>query len=820
MRGMMTTHSLAPQQLTGLTDSEVNARLARGQRNVQPPKSARSTWDIIRDNVFTIFNIILFVTLAGTLAVGLSGPTTRQTVVGDTLFSGATVWLNLIVGVIQELRAKAQLDKLAALAVRNARVRRNGQSVETPVDQIVLDDLVELGPGDRVPVDGEVVEGHALEMDESLLTGESDSITKKPGDAVMSGSFCMAGSALIRADKVGAESYANKLTATARKVKDTRTPLQRKIDFVVQGLVIIMAVIAILQLIAATNTRETPLQALRFTLVIVTSFVPAGLILAITVSLSVGAVRISQYKTLVQRINAIESMGNVTVLCADKTGTLTRNLLAVQEVVPLGEANEFAVKELLAQYVAGLNSLNKTASAIGEYCGKPALARSVQAEVAFSSARKWSALGFTDGEALILGSPEIIFAGLPEIATILSQSARFTHQGLRVVAFLKTTDPMVTNPETGETKLTVTALQTRIPVALVVIRDEIRTDIQETLNQFAELGVRVKVISGDNVETVQAIARRAGLQGDHVISEADLVHLSESQFAAAVKTAELFGRITPDMKQRIVQALTQQGEYVAMVGDGVNDVPALKQARLGIAMNDGAQIAKDVSEMVLLENTMSTLPRALKEGQSITQKIYASAKLYLAKNVITIIAILFAGFVRLPFPGEPRHISWIATITVGIPCTLLAFGILRPAYTRRFIDNVLGYSLIVGSVGAIVLVAVYIISDFMGVNAMQSRAAFALANMHFAMHVYWDVMDVSVFSLSSIRKHPREFWVGVGLLIVGLLTPMIIPGMFDSTLPLPEQWASIIFLPLIGACLMRVILYGTFMHGMMKALRA
>jgi len=816
----MTTLNPTLPQLSGLTDAEVKDRIARGQRNVQPPKSARTTWDIVRDNVFTVFNIILFVTLGATLAVGLSGPSTRSVVVGDTLFSGATVFLNLIVGVFQELRAKAQLDKLAALAARNARVRRNGQSVEAPVDQIVLDDLVEIGPGDRMPVDGEVVESHAFEMDESLLTGESDTINKRAGDAVMSGSFCLAGSAIVRAAKVGAESYANKLTTTARATKDARTPLQHKIDFVVRGLVIIMVVIAILQLIAAANTGETALRALRYTLVIVTSFVPAGLILAITVSLSVGAVRISQYNTLVQRINAIESMGNVTVLCADKTGTLTRNLLSVQEVIPLGANDEAAVKEQLAQYVAGLNSQNKTAAAVGEYCGQPARKREVKAEVAFSSARKWSALGFADGEALILGSPEIIFAGLPDAASILARSAEFARQGLRVVAFLKTTDPLVTDETTGETKLTVDALQTRIPVALVIIRDEIREDIQETLRQFAALGVRVKVISGDNVETVQAIARRAGLVGDHVITEMELNKMSGAQFDAAVKTTELFGRITPDTKQRIIKALTQQGEYVAMVGDGVNDVPALKQARLGIAMNDGAQIAKDVSDLVLLKNTMSTLPRALREGQSITQKIYASAKLYLAKNVITIIAILFAGFVGLRFPGEPRHISWIATITVGIPCTLLAFGVIKPAYTRRFVENVLGYSLLVGAIGAVVLVAVYIISNLMTTDVQQSRAAFALANMHFAMHVYWDVHDVSVFSPISIRKHPREFWVGVGLLVVGLVAPLLVPGIFDSSTPLLEQWILIIVFPLIGAYLMRVFMYGTFMRGMLKALRA
>ena len=817
----MATNPIAiPLAAPGLSDSEVRARVERGQRNVQPPKSARTGWDIIRDNVFTVFNIILFVTLSATLLVGLSGPGMRSVVVGDTLFSGATVWLNMIVGIIQELRAKAQLDRLAALAVRNARVRRGGRSVEVPVDQVVLDDLVEIAPGDRMPVDGDVVVSHALEMDESLLTGESDSVAKKAGEAVLSGTFCLAGSGLVRATRVGPDSYANKLTTAARAIKDARTPLQRKIDFVVQGLVIVMAVIAALQLIAASITGETAIRALRYTLVIVTSFVPAGLILAITVSLSVGAVRISLLKTLVQRINAIESMGNVTVLCADKTGTLTRNLLTVQQVIPLNGFDEGAARARLAQYAAGLHAQNKTAAAIAEYCGAPAGPREAVAEVPFSSARKWGALSFDGAETFLLGSPEILFDGLAGSAAILAQSGEYTRQGLRVVAFMQTPDALHTDAAAGEARLDIHSLSERLPVALVVIRDEIRADIQETLRQFASLGVRVKVISGDNAETVQAVARRAGMKGDSVVTEAQLASLNGGAFDAAVRTAELFARITPDTKRRIVAALAQQGEYVAMVGDGVNDVPALKQARLGIAMNDGAQIAKDVSELVLLENTMSTLPRALQEGRSITQKIYASAKLYLAKNVITIVAILFAGYVGLRFPGEPRHISWIATITVGIPCALLAFGYIKPAYTRRFIDNVLGYSLIVGSVGAVALAAVYIASHMMTPDLAQSRAAFALANMHFAIHVYWDVHGVSVFSLRSIRKHRREFRVGVGLLFVGLLAPLVVPGIFNSTAPMPLQWALIILLPLVAAYVMRVFLYGTFLRGMLKALRA
>ncbi len=842
----------ASQRLTGLNDAEVQQRVSYGQRNVFVHTSARSTWDIVRDNVFTVFNIVLFVTIVATIAVGLATPGMHRTILGDTIFSGGTVWLNMIIGTVQELIAKRRLDQLAALAVRRARVRRNGVSMQIPAEQIVQDDLVEVGPGDRVPVDGELVETHALEMDESLLTGESDSVAKKAGDLVYSGSFSLVGNGTLRTTKVGADSYANKLTLTARAMKDVRTPLQHKIDIVVQALVVIMIIVAALEMIAAANLRIPPVYALRQTLVIVTSFVPAGLILAITVSLSVGAVRISLIGTLVQRVNAVESMGNVTVLCADKTGTLTQNLLTVQQVIALDGHSDDEVRYALAEFVGGLHSQNNTAGAIAIWAGAGRAApvgadpvgaggnakdadslsygtawfdapgagsgRPVIAEVPFSSTRKWSALTFDCGggncETAILGSPEILFDRSQSSA--LAKAGEFTRQGLRVVAFMRTPERLPSD----ETAYALHALSARDPVALIVIRDEIRSDIRDTLRAFDRQGVRVKVISGDNAETVQAVARQAGMRGDQVVTERELVEMNDRAFEDAVAEADLFARITPETKSRIVAALTNRGEYVAMVGDGVNDVPAIKQARLGIAMNEGAQITKDVAALVLLQNTLSILPRALGEGQLIIQKILASAKLYLAKNVVTIFAILFAGFVGLPFPGEPRQISWVATITVGIPCTLLAFGLLRPAFTRGFMGGVLGYSVLVGLIGAVAVVLVYIISYLFSGNVQQARTVFAFASLHYAMHVFWDVHDVSVFSPPSMRAHPREAATGLLLLVVGFVGPIIVPGLFSSRTPSLVEWMLIAVLPLAGSLALYRITHGTLVRTVVRTLEA
>ena len=814
----LTTGTPIDPTLPGLTDAEVQQRVSSGRTNAFTPKAARGAWDIVRDNVFTVFNMVLLIAVVATLIAGLATAAARTLVIGDTLFSGASVWVNMIVGIVQELLAKRKLDQLAALSIKKARVRRNGQTVEIPTDQIVVDDLVLLEPGDRVPIDGPVVESRALEMDESLLTGESDSVSKSAGDEVLSGTFCLAGSGVMRAEKVGADSYANRLTTTAKGLKTSLTPLQQKLNFVVQVLVVLMVVVVVLQLLAAWNTNVPMVDALRYTLTIVTSFVPAGLILANTVSLSVGAVQIARFDTLVQRINAIESMGNVTVLCTDKTGTLTQNKLTVQEVVPLGDYSLAGATSALAEYVGSLAAQNKTAGAIAEYAGQPKQRPAVVAEIPFSSARKWGAVTLRengpaqdDERTFVLGSPELILDPQhPQAKAIQARVRPFTEQSLRVVALV-----VASGSVAGSSQLP----NGREPVALVVLRDEIRPDITDTMSQFEGLGVRIKVISGDSADTVKAIAERSGVKNLTAITEQELTKLTGSAFDTAVRTHGLFARITPETKQHIVASLIKQGEYVAMVGDGVNDVPALKQARMGVAMNDGAQITKDVSELVLLNNSMSTLPRALKEGQRITQKIYASSRLYLAKNAITILAFLFIGYVALPFPAEPRQISWIATITVSLPCTLLAFGLLRPGYTIRFTREVVGYSILVGFVGAVVFTAAYIIEYALTRDLAAARIAFTMANLHFSMHVFWDVHDVSIFNFDTIRKQPREFLTGLALLVVGVAVPQLLPQVFNSVPLTPSGWLIALALPLIGALIMRGVVYGPFSRTMLRTLR-
>lgn len=792
-------------QVKGLTSGEVTEREKRGQTNNFKARGGRTYIDIVRDNVFNVFNVVLFTLL---LIAFLFGD------YGTVIFSGFSVLTNTILGLIQEIQAKRKLDRMAALAVGSVKVWRDGQVRQIPMTQVVLDDVVVVEPGDRIVVDGVIIHSDSLEVDESQLTGESDAVFKHIDEPIYSGSFCIAGSGLMTATKVGAESTVNKLSSIAREYTRHHTPTQRKLFALVEVSVLAMFVFAPLLLLAGWRTDETALGLVRNEVVFVTSLVPQGLLLVATVSLTIGAVKISRHKTLIQRLNAIESMANVTVLCFDKTGTLTQNKLAVTEILPLNGQPVPQIKQDLHRYIHSLSYQNRTAGAVAEYLltetthTNGAVATLKEHEIPFSSARKWGAVTFADS-TLVLGAPERIISD----ASVMRHTQELSAQGMRVLAFAEAVGTL-----DGQTHINTLCK----PAALVVMSDQIRTDINTTLEDFRQLNVKLKVISGDNIETVKAIASASGIPTERAYTGEELEAMLPVEFEEAVHASDVFARIEPDTKRKIVHALKRRGEYVAMVGDGVNDVPALKAADLAIVMNDGTQISKDVADIVLLNNAMSTLPMAFREGREITQTIFGSIKMFLAKNAYNFIMFLLIGFAAMPFAITPAQVSISAFGTVNMPATLIAFGIMRPRYIAHFRRDVLDYILTVGFIAGICVTVLF------GVTYIGSNEDLALARSLvtvfvslLGMMIVWNVQGVEISNLKSFREHGLVVLISSVVTVLTILAFYALPHVFEFRPPDPstsEGWLLIGFITALFLLCMMLIDVNMHKRGILRQL--
>lgn len=766
------TESPPRPQITGLTAAEVAERVRKGETNAFKARVGRTYWHIVRDNVFNLFNIVLGSLLL--LVIILRDPATA-------LFAGFSLITNSILGMFQEISAKRKLDQLAALAAKDIPVWRDGELIAVPSAQIVKDEVIPIEPGDRLVVDGKILESDALEIDESQLTGESDAVFKEIDSEVFSGSFCIAGKGVMVATRIGKDSTVNTLSTIAKTYKNVQTPTQKRISAMVEVTILAMLIIVPMLFIAGYINGQSLLDIVRNLVVFVSSIVPQGLVLTATLSLTIGAVTISRFQTLIQRVNAVESMANVSVLCFDKTGTLTRNILTVSEIIPLGGANLEDIKTQMRRYTANLAALNRTATALGDYIGQGAADNAVKLrEIPFNSSRKWGAVVFKD-ETLIFGAPERL---LPQDDRGYSaQASDLAAKGLRILAFARSSQPPPDGKLDGHAE----------PLALIVLTDQVRPDIHETLNAFREQNVALKVISGDNLETVRSIATASGMDIKHAYSGDQLNHMSDPELDSLVLQGDLFARIEPDTKRRIIAALKRQGAYVAMVGDGVNDVPALKEAHLAIAMNDGAQIAKDVAEIVLLNNAMSTLPKAFEEGKIITQTIFSTTKLFLTKNFYNIVLIFFVGFMTLPFPTTPIQISWITLGTVNLPATLIAFKLLRPQYMAQFRRDVLDYILIAGTIGAVTLSLLYAVVYF--ADESDTLAARSAVTMFIALYgtlIYLNVHGVELFQPRTLLKHWGISLFAIVVAAITMIVPFLFADLFVFIPPSPGVWALIV----------------------------
>ena len=749
--------------LTGLTNSDVQIRVERGDVNIFESRGGRTYLQIIRHNIFNVFNLLLFSLL---LIVLLSQD------YWTVLFAGFSVLTNLLIGSSQEINAKRKLNELANLAPKQVEVLRDGIFSIIKNEEIVTDDVIRLRPGDRVVVDGKILQSDSLEIDESHMTGESDAIYKNIDDSVTSGSFCIAGSGLMIATRVGGQSTLNKITATAKVYKNTLTPTQHKIAAIVKITLTVMFIFAPMVFINGYLLDIGFLNIVKNTIVFTTSLVPQGMILTATLALTIGAVKITRHQTLIQQVNAVESMANVTVLCFDKTGTLTENKLKVDTIIPLDGHVIEQIETALQAYIGNLAHRNTTAESIGEYVTLSDDMPIKLEEIPFTSIRKWGAITF-ENVTYLLGAPEHI---LGDDDALIEQVNAYSQEGLRVLAFAKT--------EARLSKDQPLDFQAITGIALITISDHVRDDIKDTLTSFIEQSVRPKVISGDNPHTVSAIAEKAGMNTSLAYTGAQLDAMPDSEFDNAVQEADVFARVAPDTKRRIIASLRQQGEYVAMVGDGVNDVPALKEADLAVVMNDGAQISKDVAGIVLLNNAMSTLPLAFQEGTEITRIMFGTTKMFLTKNVYNTFMFIFILLMGLPFPITPIQISWASFGTVNIPGGLFAFGLIKPEKTGKFRRDALDYIITGGLTGAVGISFMYAIAyTYTEQNLGIAQSVTTIFFILYSLMIFLFVCGIDIASLRTYTRYPLATAITLILTSGAIIAATLFPDVFEFQWP-------------------------------------
>jgi cation-transporting P-type ATPase E len=658
----MKSISEAPQKASfpsGLTTAEAKKRHQQGLGNTLKLSTSRSYRDIIISNVWNAINVILFG--IGVVMISIDRAS-------DALTSLGLIAVNIIIGIYQESRAKRQLDQIALLTRPKVTLIRDNQELVADLSEIVKGDTIKIIAGDQMVVDGIVLNANKMELDESLLTGESDLVQKAEGDEILSGSFCVSGVGYYGATKIGEESFANQLTATAREFQMKTTPLQSEINFILRLLMLLALFLGTLMLVSTIISQTPFMRQVQFAAVIA-GLVPNGLFLMVIVAYAMGAVRISQQGALVQQSNAVENLSRITVLCTDKTGTLTANQIVFDSIQSFGKPKT-ELEELLKTVVGSQTSTNKTSNALITAFGKTTLP--IVDEVPFSSQLKWSGVAFEQEDlkgVYVLGALESLepyIDTMPE--NIHNTIEELSAEGKRIVVFAHALNSVQLHDETDKPSIPPLNL-----LGLVTFTDALRPHLKETLASFVNNGIQLKVISGDSPQTVAALAKQAGFPGELTfISGIDLAKMTDAEFAQAAVSYTVFGRIAPDQKKALVEVLQAEGQYVAMMGDGVNDVLSLKKSDMSIAMESGSNATRSVADMILLNDSFEALPGAFTEGQRIINGMKDILRLFLTRVLYSAFLIVGVGIIDLGFPFEPKHNDLLIILGVGIPTFALA----------------------------------------------------------------------------------------------------------------------------------------------------
>ncbi|MFD8416422.1 HAD-IC family P-type ATPase [Streptomyces sp. NPDC059650] len=697
-----------PFEPGGLTTAGVAERVARGAVNDVPVRSSRSTVDIIRANVFTRFNAII-----GVLWVVMLIVAPFQ----DSLF-GYVILANTGIGIIQELRAKKTLDSLAVIGEAKPSVRRDGRTAEVSTSEIVLDDVIELGPGDKVVVDGVVGEADGLEIDESLLTGEADPVLKKPGDPVMSGSFVVAGGGAFTATRVGREAYAAQLAEEATRFTLVHSELRSGISTILKYVTWMMIPTSIGLIVSQLVVKDTNLKdSIARTVGGIVPMIPEGLVLLTSVAFAIGVIRLGRQQCLVQELPAIEGLARVDVVCLDKTGTLTEGGMDVTELRPLGGAETTYVRSVLGALGESDPRPNASLQAIIDAYPDSADWRCTES-LPFSSARKYSGASFSEGDGesstWLLGAPDVL---LPTGDPALDEVDALNEQGLRVLLLARAAR------ELDDDAVAVGAR----PTALVVLEQRLRADAAETLRYFEEQSVSAKVISGDNAVSVGAVAGKLGLSGAEDTVDARRLPAESTAMAEELDRSTVFGRVTPQQKRDMVGALQSRGHTVAMTGDGVNDVLALKDADIGVSMGSGSEATRAVAQIVLLNNSFATLPSVVAEGRRVIGNITRVATLFLTKTVYSVLLAILVVCWQVEYPFLPRHLTLLSTLTIGVPAFFLALAPNKERAKPHFVRRVMRYAIPGGVIAAVATFVTYLVArhHYAGPEALDAETSAA-----------------------------------------------------------------------------------------------
>ncbi len=741
--------------VVGLSSAEVRERVASGRVNSVPSRTSRPIRSIIRANVLTWFNLILGVLFVLMIWFGSWR---------DALF-GIVLVLNAAIGIFQEVRAKLTLDRLSLLSAPKALALRDGRQLEIGITEVVLDDVLRLRTGDQVVADGEVLESDGLEVDESLLTGESVPVDKSPGGRVLSGSFITAGEGLCRVTAVGDDAFAQKIAAEGRRFSRMHSDLQGGINEILKVIAVAIVPVGLLLVWSFSRSDASLAEGVTNTVAALVAMVPQGLVLLTSVAFAVSALVLARRNVLVQELPAVEGLARVDVLCVDKTGTITEPQPAYQNFEPLSPAAAQDPLEALGALAAASGARNPTAEAIGAALPAPP-AWTLDGSVAFSSARKWSAARFTGRGSWFLGAPELLLdAADGPRDDVRARVAEIAGSGRRVLLLAHTDGPL-----TGE------VLPSSIePVGLVVLGERVRPDAPETLRYFAEQQVTVKVISGDNPVTVGAVAAAAGVPAAAAAVDARTLPTGAA-LEAAMERSVAFGRVTPDQKRDMVVALQGAGHTVAMTGDGVNDVLALKQADLGIAMGSGTAATKAVAQLILLDGRFATLPGVVAEGRRVTANIERVAHLFVTKTIWATVLAVVVALAGVSYPLLPRQLTLIDAATIGIPAFFLALAPNKRRYLPGFVRRVVRFTAPAGIVVVAAVLALYGGASSLGASLEEVRTLTTI------------VLSVAGLRVIAVLERPVRGWrlwllVLMALFVAAALAVPLARDFFELVLP-------------------------------------